>query len=72
MTIITDLEPRPLSLVDLAAEHVGGEVMWCSDEFFAAGANLLKADAAILTQTDIPNVANGWMGGNLNVVEPRT
>ena len=62
MTIITDLEPRPLGLVDLAAEHVGGEVMWCSDEFFAAGANLLKADAAIFDHryTERGKWMDGW------------
>ncbi|MGB0645590.1 MAG: allantoicase [Bradymonadia bacterium] len=62
MTIITDLEPRPLGLVDLAAEHVGGEVMWCSDEFFAAGANLLKADAAIF-DPDRYTERGKWMDG---------
>ena len=36
-----------IELVDLAAERLGGSVLWATDDFFAEKENLLKAEAAI-------------------------
>ena len=50
-------------LVDLAAERLGGSVLWASDEFFASKDNLLKAEEAIFVEgkyTDRGKWMDGW------------
>jgi allantoicase len=50
-------------LVDLAAEKVGGAVLFANDEFFAPKENLLKASAPIFIEdkyTDLGKWMDGW------------
>src|SRR5438552_5345546 len=50
-------------LVDLAAERLGGSVLWANDEFFASKDNLLKAEAPIWVEgkyTDRGKWMDGW------------
>jgi allantoicase len=50
-------------LMDLAAERVGGAVLWANDEFFAPKENLLKASAPIFIEgkyTDLGKWMDGW------------
>ncbi|HEY8038273.1 MAG TPA: allantoicase [Polyangiaceae bacterium] len=50
-------------LVDLAAERLGGAVLWANDEFFADKDNLLKPDAAVFVAgryTDRGKWMDGW------------
>lgn len=50
-------------LVDLAAERLGGAVLFANDEFFAPKENLLKAGAPIFIEgkyTDLGKWMDGW------------
>ena len=50
-------------LIDLAAERLGGAVLWANDEFFAPKENLLKADSPVLREgeyTDRGKWMDGW------------
>lgn len=50
-------------LVDLAAERLGGSVLWASDDFFASKDNLLKPEEAIFIEgkyTDRGKWMDGW------------
>jgi len=50
-------------MVDLAAEALGGSVLWANDEFFAHKENLLKRKAAIFIEdkyTDWGKWMDGW------------
>jgi allantoicase len=50
-------------LVDLAAERLGGAVLWANDEFFAGKDNLLKAEPAVFVPgkyTDRGKWMDGW------------
>jgi allantoicase len=52
-----------LELVDLAAERLGGAVLWANDEFFAEKDNLLRAEAAVFVPgkyTDRGKWMDGW------------
>src|SRR5687768_2358712 len=50
-------------LIDLAAEKLGGAVVFANDEFFAPRENLLKASAPIFIEgkyTDLGKWMDGW------------
>ena len=50
-------------LVDLAAERLGGAVLWANDEFFAEKDNLLRAEPAVFVPgryTDRGKWMDGW------------
>src|SRR5687768_12135132 len=50
-------------LIDLAAEKLGGAVVFANDEFFAPKENLLKASAPIFIEgkyTDLGKWMDGW------------
>src|SRR5205085_1949461 len=50
-------------LVDLAAERLGGAVLYANDDFFAPKENLLKASAPIFIEgkyTDRGKLMDGW------------
>lgn len=50
-------------LVDLAAERVGGAVLYANDEFFAPKENLLKASTPVFIEgkyTDLGKWMDGW------------
>ena len=50
-------------LIDLAAEKLGGAVLFANDEFFAPKENLLKASAPIFIEgkyTDLGKWMDGW------------
>src|SRR6476660_7780206 len=50
-------------LIDLAAERLGGSVLWATDDFFAEKENLLKAAEAIFIDgkyTDRGKWMDGW------------
>ena len=50
-------------LVDLAAEKLGGAVLFANDDFFAPKENLLKASAPIFIEdkyTDLGKWMDGW------------
>jgi len=50
-------------LIDLAAEKLGGAVVFANDEFFAPKENLLKASAPIFSEgkyTDLGKWMDGW------------
>jgi allantoicase len=50
-------------LIDLAAERLGGAVLFANDEFFAPKENLLKASAPIFIEgkyTDLGKWMDGW------------
>lgn len=52
-----------LELIDLAAERLGGSVLWATDDFFAEKENLLKAEEAIFIPgkyTDKGKWMDGW------------
>jgi len=58
-------EPGPAftDLVDLAAERLGGAVLWANDDFFAEKENLLKAAPALWIEgkyTDRGKWMDGW------------
>lgn len=63
MAIQIDSEPFPQGMIDLASARSGAEVLWCSDEFFAAGSNLLNPEPAIFDAekyTDRGKWMDGW------------
>src|SRR5437870_3361122 len=50
-------------LIDLAAERLGGAVLFANDEFFAPKENLLKASAPVFIEdkyTDLGKWMDGW------------
>jgi allantoicase len=50
-------------LVDLAAERLGGAVLWANDDFFAGKDNLLRSEAAVFVPgryTDRGKWMDGW------------
>jgi allantoicase len=50
-------------LIDLAAERLGGAVLYANDEFFAPKENLLKASAPVFVEgkyTDLGKWMDGW------------
>ncbi|HEX2154743.1 MAG TPA: allantoicase [Acidimicrobiia bacterium] len=49
-------------LVDLASSRYGGEVVWCSDEFFAASANLVAPSAPVWREEEFTDHGK-WMDG---------
>ena len=52
-----------LELIDLAAERLGGSVLWATDDFFAEKENLLKPQEAIFIDgkyTDRGKWMDGW------------
>lgn len=54
--------PAFTKLTDLLSERVGGKVLGCSDEFFAAAENLVKAKPPIFIPDKFTD--NGkWMDG---------
>lgn len=56
-------EPRFTDLIDLAAERLGGSVLWASDDFFASKDNLLLPQEAIFIEgkyTDRGKWMDGW------------
>ena len=62
MTVHIDVEPHPQGMVDLASNQAGGEVLWCSDEFFAEASNLLKPEPAIF-DSERYTERGKWMDG---------
>ena len=62
MAIIIDSEPRPLDMIDLASNVSGGQVLWSTDDFFAAGENLLKPEPAVF-DPDRYTERGKWMDG---------
>ena len=55
--------PSFLELVDLAAERLGGSVLWATDDFFASKDNLLKPTEAVFIEgkyTDRGKWMDGW------------
>ncbi len=58
-------EPGPAftEMIDLAAERLGGKVLWANDDFFAEKENLLKAAAPVWIEgkyTDRGKWMDGW------------
>lgn len=58
-------EPGPAftEMVDLAAERLGGKVLWANDDFFAEKENLLKGSAPVWIEgkyTDRGKWMDGW------------
>ena len=52
-----------IELIDLAAERLGGSVLWATDDFFAEKENLLKPEAAVWREheyTDRGKWMDGW------------
>src|SRR6187402_2336428 len=52
-----------LELIDLAAERLGGSVLWATDDFFAEKENLLKPQEAVFIDgkyTDRGKWMDGW------------
>ena len=55
--------PAFAHLIDLAAEHFGGQVLWCTDDFFAEKENLIKPSKPIFIAdkyTDRGKWMDGW------------
>src|SRR5213075_265331 len=55
--------PHFTDLVDLAAERLGGRVLFANDDFFAEKENLLKAEPAVFVPdryTDRGKWMDGW------------
>lgn len=48
--------------VDLATARYGGEVVWCSDEFFAAASNLVNPTAPVWREEEFTDHGK-WMDG---------
>jgi len=62
---VTSPADRPAftRLIDLAAERFGGEVLWCTDDFFAEKENLIRpGDAVFIADryTDRGKWMDGW------------
>jgi len=58
-----ELGPAFTDMVDLAAERLGGSVLWANDDFFAEKENLLKAAAPVWIEdkyTDRGKWMDGW------------
>lgn len=49
-------------MVDLASSRYGGEVVWCSDEFFAASSNLVNPAAPVWREGEFTEHGK-WMDG---------
>ncbi|MBX3218543.1 MAG: allantoicase, partial [Labilithrix sp.] len=52
-----------IELIDLAAERLGGSVLWATDDFFAEKENLLKPQEAVFIEgkyTDRGKWMDGW------------
>ena len=49
-------------LIDLAAERFGGQVLWCTDDFFAEKENLIKPEKAIFIPEKFTERGK-WMDG---------
>ena len=49
-------------LIDLAAERFGGQVLWCTDDFFAEKENLIKPSKPVFI-TDKYTERGKWMDG---------
>jgi allantoicase len=50
-------------LIDLAAENLGGTVLYANDDFFAPKENLLKSSAPVFIEgkyTDLGKWMDGW------------
>jgi allantoicase len=56
------VHPNRLDLLDLAAERLGGAVLFANDEFFAEKENLLKPKAPIFREDDYTDRGK-WMDG---------
>ena len=50
------------NLIDLAAEGVGGKVLWCNDEFFAEAENLIKPGRGVFIAGKFTERGK-WMDG---------
>jgi allantoicase len=60
---MSDVIPSQLHLVDLAAERLGGSVLYATDDFFASKDNLLKPQEAVFIEgkyTDRGKWMDGW------------
>lgn len=55
--------PAYTLLTDLAAERLGGKVLFATDDFFAEKENLIKPGREYLLRINIQIAANGWMVG---------
>jgi allantoicase len=58
-----DQSPAFTHLIDLAAERFGGQVLWCTDDFFAEKENLIKPSKPIFIAdkyTDRGKWMDGW------------
>jgi len=63
MTHPTDGLQAFADLLDLLSDEVGGEAVWCSDDWFASVHNLVKADPAVFdpdAYCDTGKVMDGW------------
>jgi allantoicase len=56
--------PDFTDLIDLAAERLGGAVLWANDEFFAPKESLLRAAAAEWREHRVhrSRQVDGWLG----------
>ena len=54
--------PAFTHLIDLAAERFGGQVLWCTDDFFAEKENLIKPSKPVFI-TDKYTDRGKWMDG---------
>ena len=52
------------NLVDLAAERVGGAVLYANDDFFAPKENLLRQPAPVCSRASTRSAASGWTAGS--------
>ena len=57
-----DQAPAFTHLIDLAAERFGGQVLWCTDDFFAEKENLIKPSKPVFI-TDKYTDRGKWMDG---------
>jgi allantoicase len=51
-------------LIDLAAERLGGAVLFANDDFFAPKENLLKPSYRFSSRANTPTWENGWTAGS--------
>ena len=47
-------------LIDLAAERFGGQVLWCTDDFFAEKENLIKPSKPVFITDKYTGQAKGF------------